>query len=106
MAEKKSQRTVLNDVVIRYRDENENEQASERRKNHGEQYYPAAPGSPCDTRESLQGVSRWRRHGQMASAQRLYWQGSPHGCQGRRHLQDVVHQFQYRQESLLRRRIS
>ena len=34
----------------------------------------------------------------MASAERLYWQGSPHGCQGRRHLQDVVHQFQHRQD--------
>src|SRR5574341_2513904 len=38
----------------------------------------------------------------MASAERIHGQGSPSGRQSRRHLQDVVHKFQYRPQPLLR----
>src|SRR5258707_402567 len=38
----------------------------------------------------------------MASTERIHREDSPHGCQGRRHLQDVVHELQHRQESFLR----
>ena len=37
----------------------------------------------------------------MASAIRLHRQGSPHGCQGRRHLQDVVHELHDRPRVIL-----
>src|SRR4030095_10267648 len=39
----------------------------------------------------------------MASAERIYGKGSPNGRKGRRHVQDVVYQFHYRQEPFLRR---
>jgi len=43
---------------------------------------------------------------QMASAERIHGQDPPRGRQGRRHLQDVVHEFHNRPQSLLRRRVS
>jgi uncharacterized protein YndB with AHSA1/START domain len=39
----------------------------------------------------------------MATAERVHWQGSPDGCQSRRHLQDVVHEFHYRPQPFVRR---
>lgn len=38
----------------------------------------------------------------MAAAERLHRQGSPPGCQGGRHLQDVVHEFFHGPRPLLR----
>ncbi|SRR6266511_4126655 len=40
----------------------------------------------------------------MASAKWIHRKGSSNGCESRRRLQDVVHQFHYRQEPLFRRK--
>src|ERR1044072_4075924 len=74
--------------------------------NHASEHYPASPRATNNARKGISSVSRWRGDEQMASAERIYRKGSPDGCQGRRYLQDVVHQFQHREESLLLRRIS
>src|SRR5262249_26615487 len=42
----------------------------------------------------------------MASAVRLYGQGSSHRPQSRRHLQDVVHEFHHGAQPLFRRKVS
>ena len=39
----------------------------------------------------------------MASAKRIHRKGPSDGCESRRRVQDVVHQFHYRQEPFLRR---
>ena len=72
-------------------------------KPYADKRRPASPCAPCDAREDLSGVPRRRRNGQMASAERLHGQGPPSGCQSRRHLQDVVHEFHHRPQPLLRR---
>src|SRR5690242_6747337 len=76
----------------------EKETPSERRTDHARQHYPASPRATDNTRETISGVSRWRSDEQMASAEWFYRKGSPHGRQGRWHLQDVVYQLQHREE--------
>src|SRR5262245_15995654 len=70
------------------------------------QYCPVSPGATRGTGEGLSGVPRRGCDGQMAPAKRLYGQGSPHGRQSRRHLQDVVHEFHHGAQPLFRRKVS
>ncbi len=56
--------------------------------------------------EGLSRVPRCGRHGEMAAAQRLHLQGPPYGPEGRRHIQDVVHQFHDKGGPCVQRRIS
>ena len=78
-------------------------QINEKGKGYDSKYYSTSPRPPIDTRKDLQGISRSRRDGQMASAERIYRQGAPDGRQNWRRLQNVVHEFHYGQESFLRR---
>src|SRR6266513_6451044 len=79
----------------------------ERTSNHVDdrqrhQHHPASSCAASYARAGLPSVSRSGRAGQVASAARIHRHGSPPGRQGRWHLQDVVHQFHNRQESLVR----
>src|SRR2546428_7593698 len=80
--------------------------AADRKEKSDVQHCPASPSAPCDARESLSSIPRCRRNGQMASAERLHGQGSPHRCQSRRHLQNVLHELHDRPQPLHRRKIS
>jgi hypothetical protein len=66
---------------------------------------PAAPRARHQAREGLPDVPRSRRDGQVAASERLYVQGGSLGCQGGRHVQDVVHELHDRRGPLVRRRI-
>src|SRR2546426_8785657 len=57
---------------------------SSRRRKYGHIYNPASPRPAGDTRAGVSGIPGSRRHEQVASAERIHWKGSPHGCQGRR----------------------
>jgi len=48
--------------------------------------------APCASGAHLSGVPRRRGDGKVATAIRFHLQGSPPGCQSRRHLSDVVHE--------------
>src|SRR5262245_64966161 len=70
---------------------------------HDAEHRPVSPSATRGAREGLSGVPRRGGDGQMATAERIHGQGSPHGRQGRRHVQDVVHEFHYRPQSFFRR---
>src|SRR6266550_4652199 len=76
---------------------------TERKINNAKQHDSSSPRPPSDARKNLQGISRSRRDGQMASAKRIHRQGAQDGRQSWWHLQNVVHEFHDGQESFLRR---
>src|ERR1041384_7473486 len=72
-------------------------------KHHVRKHHPSSPRAPRDPRTRLPRLPRPRRHGEVASAERLYRQGPRDRRPGRRYAQDVVHELQHRGEPLLRR---
>src|SRR3569623_2688820 len=68
----------------------------ERRRTHGDPYRQASSCASNDARESLPGIPRRGRTGQMASTERILRKGPPLGGESGRHLQDVVHELQLR----------
>src|SRR5439155_18412948 len=56
------------------------EQLSSRRRNYVHVYSPASPRPACDPRAGISSIPGTRRHEQVASAERIHWKGSPHGC--------------------------